>query len=75
MNDAWRRAVRTFIQAFLGSILTSGILSAVTETGVVDWATAKKVAVSALAASLIAAITFAQNALESADVIPKLLKK
>jgi len=74
MPDSLRRAIRTFVQAFLGSIITSGILSAVEETGVVDWSALKKVAVSAAAAAIIALFTWAQNALEDHTPMPALLK-
>lgn len=74
MPDALRRALRTFVQAFLGSIITSGILSTVQEAGVVDWSALKKVAVSAAAAAVIALITWAQNFLEDTTTVPALLK-
>lgn len=75
MSDALRRAVRTFIQAFVGSIITSGILSTASETGVVDWSAAKKVGVSALAGGVVAILTWAQNFLEdNTSVVPALLK-
>lgn len=74
MSDALRRALRTFVQAFLGSVLTSGLLSAINETGVVDWSAIKKVAVSAAAAALIALLTFVVNALEDKGVMPALIK-
>ena len=74
MNDALRRAIRTAIQSFLGSVLTSGILSAASTDGVVDTSTLGKVGVSALAAGLIAAISYVQNTLEDHDVVPALMK-
>jgi hypothetical protein len=74
MPDALRRALRTFVQAFLGSIITSGILSTTETVGVVDWSALKKVAVSAVAAAVIALITWAQNYLEDTTTVPALLK-
>jgi hypothetical protein len=74
MSDAVRRSLRTFVQAFLGSIITSGVLSATQESGVVDWSALKKVAVSALAAAVIALLTFVQNSLEDHTTVPALLK-
>jgi hypothetical protein len=74
MSDAFRRALRTFIQAFLGSLLASGILSGIAADGVVDLAIFEKAGVSALAAGVIAVLTWAQNALEDAAYIPSLLK-
>lgn len=74
MSDALRRAVRTFVQAFLGSLLTSGILSSFETAGVVDWAALKKVAISAAAGAIIALLTFVQNALEDNGTIPAVLK-
>lgn len=75
MNKATKRAIRTFFQAFLGSIITSGVLSATSESGVVDWSALHKVAVAAGAAGIIALITFIQNALEDSGTIPALLKQ
>jgi hypothetical protein len=74
MTDALRRAIRTFIQAFLGSIISSGVLSAVATTGAVDLSNLQKVGAAGLAAGLIALVSFAQNALEDGGQIPALLK-
>lgn len=76
MSDALRRACRTFIQSFLGSVLTSGVLSAIETDGVVDYSVLQKVGVSALAAGLIAFLSFMQNALEDSPTValPALLK-
>lgn len=75
MSDAIRRGLRTFVQSFLGTVLTSGILSAVGEAGVVDWAIAKKVGVSALAAGVIGLVSFIQNALEDSGAVPEVIDK
>lgn len=74
MPDALRRAVRTFVQTFIGTIITSGILSTASETGVVDWSAAKKITVSALAAAVVAVLTWTQNFLEDTTTLPALLK-
>jgi hypothetical protein len=74
MPDYLRRALRTFFQALLGSLLTSGVLSAASTDGVVDWSAAQKAAVAALAAGIIAAFTLAQNVLEDHTTMPALLK-
>lgn len=74
MPDSLRRAIRTFIQAFLGAIISSGVLSAINESGVVDWSVLKKVLMSAAAAGVIALITFSINFLEDAGAIPSVLK-
>lgn len=74
MSDAIQRAVRTFFQAFIGVLITSGILSAVEETGVVDWSNLKKVGLSALVAGVVAIVSYIQNALEDVEVIPTFLK-
>lgn len=75
MSDALRRTLRTFIQAFLGAILTSGVLSAIATDGVVDVSILGKTAASALAAGIIAVITFLQNYLEDNEVIPEVIAK
>jgi ABC-type multidrug transport system fused ATPase/permease subunit len=74
MTDALRRAIRTFVQTFLGVVISSGILSAAATDGVVDWSGAKKVAVSAMSAAVVAVLTFVQNALEDGGQIPAILK-
>ena len=75
MADAARRALRTFIQAFLAVLLSSGILSLMNTEGVVDWAGVKKVGISALAAGVTAVISYLQNFLEDEEIIPQLIKK
>lgn len=74
MTDAARRALRTWLQAFLGSLITSGVLSGVETDGVVDWAIAEKAVIAALAAGVIALLTWAQNALEDTTQFPAVLK-
>lgn len=75
MSDPIRRAARTFLQAFLGSVITSGILSTISETAVVDWSGLKKVGIAAASGGLIALISLVQNALEDSNVIPEVVKK
>lgn len=74
MSDALRRAIRTWLQTFVGVILASGVLSAMSETGMVDWAVLKKAAVSAAVAGAVAVLAFGQNYLEDKGSIPSLLK-
>jgi len=74
MRDAGIRALRTFVQAFLGFIITSGVLSAMATQGIVDWAVLKKTLLSALAAAVAAGIAYVQNWLEDDNrltVLPK----
>lgn len=75
MSDAIRRAIRTFFQTFVGVLITSGIFSATAEAGVVDWSALKKVAISAAAAAAVAVVTYIQNSLEDAGVVPAPLKE
>lgn len=74
MPDPVRRAIRTYIQAFLGSILTSGVMSSVSTDGVVDWSVLRKAGVAAAAAGIVALITFIQNVLEDTTSFPAVLK-
>jgi len=74
VNNAVKRAIRTFFQTFLGTIISSGILSAASTSGVVDWSGLEKLAVSALSAGLVAVLSFTQNALEDSGTIPPVLK-
>jgi len=75
MSDAVRRGLRSFLWAFLGSIVSSGILSAMAVEGVVDWAAVQKVGVSALAAGITGLISWVMNSLEDRDVVPQLVRK
>jgi hypothetical protein len=74
MSDSAKRALRTFGQAFLGAVITSGVLSATSESGVVDWSALKKVAIAAVFAGIIALVTWSQNALEEGGIIKPVLK-
>jgi hypothetical protein len=74
MPDYIRRTIRGFVQAFLGSFLTSGVLSAAATDGIVDWSLARKAIIAAVAAGFVAAVTLVQNLLEDTTSIPALLK-
>jgi phosphate/sulfate permease len=75
MSEAVRRGLRTFFQGFLGSIITSGVLSAFETEGVVDWAVLEKVGVSAAAAGIIGLVSYVHNALEDTGVVRPMLKE
>lgn len=73
MSDAVKRAARTFAQAFVGTIVASGVLSAVGDDGVIDFSdvsTLGKAAVAAVTAGLVAVVSFVQNALEDNTSFP-----
>jgi hypothetical protein len=74
MSPALQRAIRSFVQAFVGSFLASNALSAVGTEGVVHWDIVQKAATAAFAAGLIALLSWLQNGAEDAKVIPALLK-
>lgn len=74
MSDALRRAVRTALQAFLGNLVASGVLSAAQESGVVDWSAAKKAVMAAAASGVIGMVSFVMNVLEDNTPTPALLK-
>lgn len=69
-----QRAVRTFLQTFIGTIMVSGVLSGFATQGVVDISSLKKLLISALVAGGAALIAYLQNYLEGKDAIPALLK-
>lgn len=75
MTDSVVRASRTFLQAFLGVLISSGILSAIGENAIVDWSSLKKVGISAAGAGIVALVSYLQNALEDKDVIPEVIAK
>lgn len=75
MSTSIKRALRTFFQAFIGVLLSSGILSALGENAVVDWPALKKVGLSALGAGIVAFVTWLQNFLEDKEVIPTVIPK
>lgn len=77
MNDAVRRAIRTFVQAFTGVIVAqSGAILLDAQKGeyVLDIEWIKRLAVSAAVAGVIALVSWLQNAMEDAGSIPSVLK-
>ena len=83
MSDALRRAIRTFLQGFVGVLalvavpLLSNIVSSVVNGGndvVVDLNIWKNIAIAAIAGGVISLVAFVQNALEDRNAMPKLLK-
>lgn len=75
MSDAVKRGLRTFFQAFLGSIITSGALSGLGADGVIDFSILQKAGVSALAAGVIGLVSYIQNALEDSGAVPEVIEK
>lgn len=65
MKDAAIRAARTFIQSLIGAFLATSFLQSVADTSVVDGDAAARAGLSALAAAIIATLTFVQNYLEN----------
>ena len=74
MKAALNRALRTFLQAVLGAIASSGVLATIVSTGTIDVSVLQSVGIIALFAGLSALISYVQNALENNDTIPKLLR-
>lgn len=73
MPDAARRAIRTFVQAFTGVLIAqAGAVALDVHEGTyvpdVDWL--KRVLISAVAAGVIALVTFLHNWSEDAGAIP-----
>lgn len=74
MSNAVKRALRTFLQAFIGTILASGVFALVASGEQVPVDAFLVAARSAGAAGLIAVLSWAQNALEDADKLKAILK-
>jgi hypothetical protein len=77
LPDAARRAIRTFLQAFIGVILAQiGAIAISAQKGeyVLDIEWLKRIGVSAFAAGVIAVLSFLQNYLEDAGTIPSVMK-
>jgi hypothetical protein len=77
LPDAARRAIRTFLQAFLGVILAQiGAIAISAQKGeyVLDIEWLKRIGVSAFAAGVIAVLSFLQNYLEDNTNFPAVLK-
>lgn len=68
-----RSAVRVFCYALLGSVLSSGVLTAFNDaiqTGVIDWSILTKGVAAAITAGLVALIAYVYNLLEDNGAIP-----
>jgi len=74
MSDAVKRGVRTFFQAFIGTLIASGVLTGVTDSGTVDLSAFETAGVSAAAAGVVAVLSWIQNALEDNTGFPTVLK-
>ena len=83
MSDAIRRAIRTFLQAFVGTLATLAIPAltdlvraiANAEPYQIDFAFWQGVGIAATLAGIIALISWAQNALEDkTPAVPAILK-
>jgi TRAP-type C4-dicarboxylate transport system permease small subunit len=84
MNDALRRAIRTFLQAFVGtlSLLLIPFLSDIAKSageadkGIVEISTDAlgNILIAAVVAGVIALISFVQNELEDKTNMPAILK-
>lgn len=74
LRDALYRAVRTFIQAWIGSflLLIAGVPLAPGTVPDLDWV--KRVVLASAWAALIALLSWAQNVLENSTGMPALLK-
>ena len=74
MKDAGIRALRTFVQAVIGAFIATSVLTNIASSSTIDADALQRAGISALAAGIIAVLSFAQNALESAtgkDMLPK----
>lgn len=74
MADSLKRAGRTFFQAFLGTLLASWAGQNIAPGELPPLDVAKRLLISAAVAGLIAALSYAQNALEEATGQPLLPK-
>ena len=83
MSDPVRRAIRTFLQGFVGVLalvavpLLSNIVSSVVNGGndvMIDLNIWKNIGIAAIAGGVISLVAFVQNALEDRNAMPKLLK-
>lgn len=74
MKDAGIRALRTFVQAIIGAFLATSVLTSMASNSTIDADALQRAGISALAAGVIALLSFVQNALEDAtgkDILPK----
>lgn len=74
MNDALKRAARTFAQGFVGSLLTSNIAAGFGSDTALDLSQLQRLTIGAIAAGVMALLSWAQNSLESAGAIKTVLK-
>lgn len=74
MSDAVRRALRTFLQAFIGTFLTMFLGVYLTPGVLPDVAVLQRIGIAAAVAGIIALLTFTQNWLEDNTKTPALLK-
>lgn len=72
--DSVKRAVRTFAQAFLGTLLASWAGQGLAPGELPSLDVARRLLLAAAVAGLIAALSYAQNALETATGQPLLPK-
>lgn len=74
LHDAFKRAARTFLQSFLGTLLATWAALSLAPGTLPDADTAKRVLIAAGVAGLIALLSWIHNALEDGGAMPKLLK-
>lgn len=74
VSDAIVRALRTFFQAFVASLILSGGLSAADVSGAVSWSVLEKIALSAAFAGVAALLAYVQNLLEDSGIVSNTLK-
>jgi hypothetical protein len=72
LTDAQRRALRTALQSLIATLISTGVLSSVGTSGVVDWSVIHKTVVSIFAAVITAGLAFGQNLLENRTAFPEL---
>ena len=65
MKDAGVRALRTFVQAVIGAFIATSVLTDIASSSTIDADALQRAGISAIAAGVIALLSFAQNALES----------
>lgn len=79
MNDALRRAIRTFLQSFMASFLalitTGQFTTKVGDATVPNWSAWDTLLISCLLSAFIALVTWAYNALENLTGKDILVKK
>lgn len=74
MNDAFNRAIRTFLQSFLGVLLATWMALNLAPGELPDTDTAKRVLIAATVAGVIALVSWVQNTLENNTSFPTFLK-